>query len=37
MNGTNCQMIVLMLEVCKIDRYLIRAGYTYMIKLLDTR
>ena len=31
MNGTNCQMIVLMLvvSIClKIDRYLIRAGYT---------
>ena len=35
MNGTNCQMIVLMLvsgsvnmSKNKIDRYLIRAGYT---------
>ena len=35
MNGTNCQMIVLMLVQCsvnmfknRIDRYLVRAGYT---------
>ena len=34
MNGTNCQMIVLMLASSvnmfknRIDRYLIRAGYT---------
>ena len=32
MNGTKCQMIVLMLVVRmfknRIDRYLIRAGYT---------
>ena len=41
MNGTNCQMIVNASSVNmfknRIDRYLVRAGYTYMRKLLDSR
>ena len=41
MNETNCQMIVNPSSVNmfknRIDRYLIRAGCTLMIKLLDSR
>ena len=41
MNGTNCQIIVLMCSVNmfknRIDRYLIRSGYTKMRTLLDSR
>ena len=42
MNGTNCQMINVNASSVnmfknRIDRYLIRAGYTQMRKLLDSQ